>query len=328
MTLTLGGQKLINSDVKRMTEYIKDLIYVIQNCKMENTYKMAWIRAIVEICVLKSSVKVIHFDELAPKIFGYYWNQRFYFDLIQSPNLNKQPEIQQYVDQSIQSYRSKYGNQPVFFSRVEQKVNVPIRKISMTLKQDVCWRFLGVNTQYEFKLYKLDKDNLTIEIPNAKEVADYSSVLFDLINYRWTQKLEEFNSSPRISKKVKGIDQENVKRSPLTKFKKLLDIENPNRICFIDGKPIPDGEISIDHVIPWSFIYSDDLWNLVYVRKSYNSSKGNRLPSENAIQKLESRNRLLLENAKLLGISNTHIEQLSLAIQHNWVQRNWVNFKG
>ena len=64
------------------------------------------------------------------------------------------------------------------------------------------------------------------------------------------------------------------------------EIENPQKKCFITGERIEDGDLSIDHVIPWSYIYSDDLWNLVFVSKSQNSSKGNRIPSEQMIEKL------------------------------------------
>ena len=63
----------------------------------------------------------------------------------------------------------------------------------------------------------------------------------------------------------------------LKKFKQFLDQENPDRVCFITGKAIPENDLSIDHIIPWSYMYSDDLWNLVYVNKSINSSMSNRI---------------------------------------------------
>ena len=52
------------------------------------------------------------------------------------------------------------------------------------------------------------------------------------------------------------------------KFGKFIKMENPDMKCFISGEKIEIGELSIDHVIPWSYIYSDDLWNLVFVSKS------------------------------------------------------------
>ena len=48
-----------------MDQYIKDLSYVIQNGDMENTYKMVWIRSIVETCCLDPNTREIHFDTLS-----------------------------------------------------------------------------------------------------------------------------------------------------------------------------------------------------------------------------------------------------------------------
>lgn len=310
-----------------MDPYIKDLCEVIQNGEMENTYKMVWIRSIVETCVLEPSLQTIHFDKLSKKIFGYYWNQTIYFDLEQSPNPQKRPEIYQIVVEEIERYRSQYGYQPQWFSRIENKVDVPIKKISSILTKDVCWRFPKVGST-TYNLYDLDKKNRTISLQNPSLLVDYSKVLFDLINYRWTQKLEEFNHSPRISKKVRGTDREDIKRSPLTKYKKYLDLENPEHICFHTGTKIEDENLSIDHVLPWSYLFSDDLWNLVYVDRSYNSSKGNQIPNEETINKLESRNLNLMELVKNKGISDKNIEELQLSITDGLVKKFWVGCQG
>lgn len=37
----------------------------------------------------------------------------------------------------------------------------------------------------------------------------------------------------------------------------------------------------IDHFIPWSFVMNDELWNLMPMDASLNSSKSNRLPKWN-----------------------------------------------
>ena len=87
--------------------------------------------------------------------------------------------------------------------------------------------------------------------------------MIDSINYRWTQILEQFNTAPRIGKKVRLSDLGEVKRGNLAKFKDFITSENPEKTCFICGEPIPEEELSIDHVIPWSFLFSDDIWNLV-----------------------------------------------------------------
>ncbi len=143
--------------------------------------------------------------------------------------------------------------------------------------------------------------------------------------------LESFNFAPRISKKVRAIDEDKVRRSPLTKYRQYLDLMNGEngRLCFYCGKKIPDQEISIDHVIPWSYMFSDDLWNLVYCHKGENSQKSNRLPTESDIESLEIRNQRLIEKMSEAGKTKSkNYDQLQLAIEKDYVRQFWISFKG
>jgi hypothetical protein len=53
--------------------------------------------------------------------------------------------------------------------------------------------------------------------------------------------------------------------------------ETPVRDVFTNRLIIP-GHYDIDHFIPWSFVMNDELWNLMPMDSSLNSSKSNRLP--------------------------------------------------
>ena len=309
-----------------MEQYIKDLTYVIQNGEMENTYKMVWIRSIVETCVLDPNVQEIQFDHLSKLIFGYYWNQTIYFDLEQSPNPLKRPVIYQIVKEEISEYRHKNGKQPVWFSGAENSVSIPVSKISTILSKDVCWRFPKVGKE-NFDLYYLDIKNRTIILHRTDLIREYANVLFDVINYRWTQKLEEFNHSPRISQKVRGTDRENIRRKSLAKFRKYLDLENPDHVCFHTGRKIKYENLSIDHVLPWSYLFSDNLWNLVYVDKSFNSSKGNIIPKEETIEKLENRNIHLLKSMEIEFPNTKVTDELNLSIETDLIRKSWVGCK-
>jgi len=309
-----------------MEQYIKDLTYVIQNGEMENTYKMVWIRSIVETCVLDPNVQEIQFDHLSKLIFGYYWNQTIYFDLEQSPNPLKRPVIYQIVKEEISEYRHKNGKQPVWFSGAENSVSIPVSKISTILSKDVCWRFPKVGKE-NFDLYDLDIKSRTIILHRTDLIREYANVLFDVINYRWTQKLEEFNHSPRISQKVRGTDRENIRRKSLAKFRKYLDLENPDHVCFHTGRKIKYENLSIDHVLPWSYLFSDNLWNLVYVDKSFNSSKGNIIPKEETIEKLENRNIHLLKSMEIEFPNTKVTDELNLSIETDLIRKSWVGCK-
>lgn len=305
-----------------MDQYISDLFDTIKNGKMTTTYKAAWIRAIVETCVLNSDGGSIDLDQIETRMFGYYWNQTLWFDLKQSPNFVKIPEFQQVVLDSIKTYQSVHGMKPVYFSEAEKNIDVNLTKIRSILGKTVVVYFKNVvDPSREF--YTISGKTLTLHRPDL--IREYASILLTAINARWTSELETYNNCPSISKKVSSAADENVKRGNLTKFKKLLDLENPNHICFHTGVPIPAGEESIDHVLPWSYLYSDDVWNLVYTSKSYNSSKSNKIPDLSTIQKLESRNKRLSMRAGSYGKGMvSQIAELHYAVQSGTVKKFWV----
>ena len=60
------------------------------------------------------------------------------------------------------------------------------------------------------------------------------------------------------------------------------------------GKPITTNDYDIDHFIPWSFVMNDELWNLMPMDSSLNSSKSNRLPQWDPFFRKFSDNQYLL----------------------------------
>jgi CRISPR/Cas system Type II protein with McrA/HNH and RuvC-like nuclease domain len=57
------------------------------------------------------------------------------------------------------------------------------------------------------------------------------------------------------------------------------------------GNEIEDEQIlSVDHLIPFSFLFSDDLWNLAFSHKGCNSQKLDKPPSKKAVDAQNKRN--------------------------------------
>lgn len=304
--------------------YIKDLTRVIQNTSMTTTYKMVWIRSIIEICKSDRNLKTIHFDQISEKAFEFYWNQTIFFNLAQGSNPNQHPVIYQIVADEIKKYQDVFGHQPKLYSKVRDQVQIPVAKITFELGRYVSQKFPLVSGK-KYKIYDLDLKSKTIRPYRPDLIHDHFELLSDIISYRWVQFLEGFNNAPRISKKMKATDQQNVKRdTQLRKFWQYLDLENPDHICFHSGKPIQEGNLSVDHVIPWSYIFSDDIWNLVYVDRAVNSSKGNSIPGEEIIQKLESRNKELLSLMQAQFPENKQTHELVSSINLGLVRKNWI----
>ena len=70
-------------------------------------------------------------------------------------------------------------------------------------------------------------------------------------------------------------------------------------------------------------MYSDDIWNLVITSKSNNSSKSNKIPAVEMIEKLEQRNKILKDI-----VSDKYKNDLEVAEQGNYVRKFYYDSRG
>ena len=322
---------------------LKDFKKVIKECSYSNTYKMAWSKGIVELSnkYFNSDKEYVNISlfEIAEKMFKYYWDQTIFFNLFQSAP-NQPPVILREVKRIIGLYKDYIKEfKPIVFERVKDKIiNImneeylkSIKECVKNIKVNVMPFFLNLNSiQYNF--YEIDNKNNQIIIKTSfiKELYNNQEDLYDLINYRWSMMLENYNSCPRIAKKVRIMDEQIIERKPLNIFDKFLDLENDNHKCFICGNKIEDEDLSRDHVIPWSYMYSDDLWNIVYVHKGCNSSKSNITPSLENINNLKERNNKLKEllHNKYGDKKIKILQEFDYAIENDYVDKFYLGCKG
>jgi len=320
-----------------MDAYIKDFVHIIKNANYSNTYKMAWAKALVELSLemdyeKPSTETVINLEAIARKFIKYYYNHTIFFDLEQGNNPNKKPEMIKHVNELIEKTFTLRGNkQPIRFEKSitllknTDTFKSVLKKTIRTLKADVSYRFLVLSGKVYHHIYTYTQgsDTLSIKTENLSKLKDNATMLFDIINYRWSLILENMNSSPRIGKKVKIIDETNIRRKPLNKYFDLIELDNPSKTCFICGEPI-EGKPALDHVIPWSYMYSDDIWNLVFVHQTCNSVKTNSIPDLSTIEKLEARNKRLIKKLEERNLINKDYKELLLADKENLVRKFWI----
>ena len=134
-----------------MDDYFKDWLIVIDGMNNENTYKLAWGRAVIELChsfdVVKGSPSIFTFEQIGEYVLKYFWNQTYFFKLYQGPAKSK-PKIQQITEEVIEYYRSMIQSKiPDWFDKAKPiltkdrtKYNRFLREISTALKQDVDYR--------------------------------------------------------------------------------------------------------------------------------------------------------------------------------------------
>jgi hypothetical protein len=264
----------------------------------------------------------------------YYWNQTFFFNLHQGP-INYKPVMYQLIEEMMNQYSSITGsNIPIWFDKgykvleKEKVYDKYFKKFISVANQNVSYRFLNLRGEV-LNLYALDIENQTVTISNKERDLLYenSKFLKLMLNYKWAQLLETYNRSPRIVSKVESSSHAKVKRGNLTKFKNILlqHLHTEKIIDFYTGEILDENNISIDHVIPWSFMYSDDLWNLVVTSKCNNSSKSNKVIEMKFIEKLKERN---IELFSLMEIENKNdYFILKESLDNDYVTRYYNDFK-
>ena len=109
-------------------------------------------------------------------------------------------------------------------------------------------------------------------------IQDNTVAILGWIQYekvRWLQ-----NNNPEVPGLVYKLAPMDEKMRKLGFVHKLWDgILEQNEIhdVFTD-EVIQPGKYDVDHFIPWSFVMNDELWNLMPMDSSLNSSKSNKLP--------------------------------------------------
>lgn len=329
-------------------QYINNWLNIIETMSNQNTYKLAWGRSIIEYISLNEiennciefngndyfEFKLIQASEIVLK---YYWNQIFFFNLKQA-HVKIKPVIIEEVDKLIELYKIKTGSDyPRWFQdgkdllKDTKEYKMALKSIAQNLKANPCKYFLnaninGSNKKEEVKIYLIDNLNnrILIKKEDVLLLKEYGVIISKLLNFKWTQLLEKYNFVPMLSNKVTAISNGKIDRNNLKKYKEELikEFKDGKIKDFYTGETLSYQDATVDHVIPWSFMYSDDIWNLVLTSKSNNSRKSNIVPSEEVINRLKDRN----ESIKDL-VDESYKKDLVLAELNKYVDKYYYECK-
>ena len=318
-----------------MERYLNNWITIIDGIKNDNTYKASWGKAIIE-CIDKNEYEIVN-DEaiveeyfIVQKILKYYWNLNCFFNVTQGEFL-----VIEKVTKEIKEdfYRKKKHTNPawsnemeIYIKRKQIKYEKIINRIMKIVNRNIAYRFLNHKSK-RIKLYKLDikTKSLRFKKSDIEIIKNYSGLLNDLINFKWASYLENYNNSPYLLKKVIDSSQNFLKRQSLRSTKNLLVqyYHNEGIIDFYTGKHLEYMEIKIAHVIPYNYIYSDNIWNLVITSKL---NKHNLIPTEEDIKKLKKRNSNLLKQMQHLNTKEK--EELENVVNNNLLDKCFVDMRG
>lgn len=254
-----------------MDDYFKDWLTVIDGMNNENTYKLAWGRAIIELChsfdVVEGVPTVFTFEQIGEYVLKYFWNQTYFFKLYQGPAKSK-PKIQQITEEVIEYYQSItqskisdwFDKSKPILLRNKVKYNRFLKEISTALKQDVCWRFLLIDGE-EIQLYLLNKSKKKIILTSMQHriIRKYYHILNKLICFQWIKLLIKFNKC--LTNLINRIVVKNLELRYLLLKRDLIKEYTLVEVCY-ERTITYDLERDLENEL-WRIVNGDDSFILI-----------------------------------------------------------------
>lgn len=262
---------------------LRDIVALARDARMSTSYKPALLKAIVRLQRITPSSSLTLL-QLAEEYARLYWTQTVVYHLRQAASLSKEPEILQALRKTAQATGAR-----AFTDVPEVDRGRLVEHIARTLTIDVLRRFHATLPVGAVPLYTWDDgDTITFTDAAVTFIRANAMMLEVVANYWWARYLEKINLlAPALLEKVAG---DGARRSSLRWFyDRVAGVDEPS--CFYCGISLvqPD-ERHVDHVIPWSFLLADPLWDLVLSCVPCNLSKSDRLPNRRFIDKLDALN--------------------------------------
>lgn len=265
---------------------VDDVIALLRHASMSASYKPTLLAAIVRhLDGHQGSCQSIALTSLAEQYLKMYWSQVVVFRMRHSPRDEAPPEIVQNIIQC--AARADVRSLTELPEADRENLVCAIAKV---LPKNVLTAFHVSKPDRMPPLYSWRNGEKEIEL--AAEAVNFirdSAQSLKLIAFYFLARfLSKLNTVPQILEKV---EREVTKRESLIRFATQFRALGEST-CFYCNRGLNAGELTVDHFIPWTFVFENRLWNLVPSCRPCNSSKADKLPDEQMLQRLLTLNKL------------------------------------
>ncbi|SDB07589.1 HNH endonuclease [Pseudobutyrivibrio sp. YE44] len=301
----LDGQNHLNIDVQYyngldiagFSQMLKDPSYC---------YKFYWLEAIVKL--ISRNVKQTSYNDIIDEMICNAWYTVLEFhvhlsgimlgearDGLERAVLTLQAKSGLRADASPEQIRNEIRNYEADLKPYKDQLtkNVPYRALAGFFdneKGTVNWGRTGAVMDYAQALnvsrplpYVFGKStglNREIYFNDAwiQMIQDNTVSILGWIQFEKVKWLQSNNPEvPSLVYKLAPMDDRMRKLNHVRDLWECI-LELQQIIDVFKDTPIERGKYDIDHFIPWSFVMNDELWNLMPMDSSLNSSKSNKLP--------------------------------------------------
>ena len=279
-------------------DYLRNFNAIITKGRKDNTYKFALARFLIDYSesldeqsirnkVDSNTDEVIEYSLIAKAFLRYYWHQICKYKIKQNFNSEKLPLIVQII-QGI--FGQDYIPEPLE-SMDKEKTAQAESEIKKKCFSEVIPRFQnlmeGNKAASRPLFYEYDRIAIHVKPGALLFFKKNYSLLFKAVILEWAKFLERTNHGlPRLISKIEDPVPE---RHSLERYKRIL--REKVGLCFYCDNPLSSDsrQIHADHFIPWSYVYEDEIWNLVLTCSRCNLRKHSSLPQQKFVQKLVDR---------------------------------------
>jgi 5-methylcytosine-specific restriction endonuclease McrA len=266
---------------------------ILQYGLTTNSYKYALLRALAAFGKRQGGESTIPFAWLAEQFLAYYW-PFVTLHIRQATDQARDPVIMRFIRGVPPSMASSvYGAREKFRRNNPQQYQEILDRCCRSggCFDEVVPRLHTIHRrQVDPLLYDFDMQKRELYLRSGAWLflQEYGAVVELLSIGAWVRFTEQYTTQPRLYEKIAGIKPE---RHAL-RYKTLLH-SYCRGICFY-CETASNSQLHVEHVIPWSFVFEDRIWNLVLACQTCNSSKSDQTPGDRYIEKLTDRNRKLL----------------------------------
>lgn len=279
---------------------------------VSESYKFYWIEAILNCMAMCPDQRVFSLSELADQMIADAWYTVTEYHLrlgIVNSNAKSQDGGLEQAVKDLQNAASLAGHEvknsmkknEIIELLKEFETDPTIRKDKVRLTTMVPFRLLSpftgskvlsgsrlqsfrkcneiaktVRLPYTFVIQKGLESS--IQIAWARLFADQREILLGWIRYQKVRYLQ--NRNPGVPGIIYKLDPENNGVRKLQNARKLwtMVMDRKEIHDIYNGQRLNGTDFDLDHFVPWSYVASDELWDLLPMDSSLNSSKSNRLP--------------------------------------------------
>lgn len=184
------------------------------------------------------------------------------------------------------------------FLKLSKKIADKIVKMPMRFTGKMDYEFFTPN-QLNFGAVKLAKDEIynSSFVVNSFEYFSISEQHYNIFRYlgqtlygtstimsKWKQKTISLNANQEMTRDIiDKLSSDTLEIRETTSIRKILTEEKE---CVWSGKELRDSNYDVDHVLPFSVWFNNDLWNMLPTDRVINQkNKRDKIPTRKLIEK-------------------------------------------